>query len=552
VAGRIVACKWVKLACQRHINDLVRAKTGGPFVFDEARANHKCRFIERLPHVKGDWASRNEKISLGPWQCFIVCSLFGWVRRTDGARRFREAYLAVPRKNAKSTLAAGIGNAMFCADGEFGAEVFSGATTEDQAWEVFRPAKQMVERTPDLKEAFGIYTGKPGSNASTMSIPANGSRFEPVIGKPGDGASPHCAIVDEYHEHDSAVLFDTMKTGMGARKQPLLLVITTAGDNLAGPCRALQQDVEKVLAGSLDRDDLFGLIYTIDAGDDWTSAEALRKANPNYDVSVYGDYLLSQQKIAVSDARKQNVFKTKHLNIWCGASVAFINMERWNEMADTSLDPDEFRGCPCVVAADLSSTKDITARVLVFKKLIEGKDHYFAFGRFYLPEDQASKQEFQHYQAWVSRGFLKATPGEVIDYEQFTSDTIEDVVRFQARELCYDPWNAEQYAQKVEKATRSIRVKVDQKVQYLSEPMKQMDLLITDRRLHHDGNPVFTWMIGNLTAHEDVNGNVFPRKERYENKIDGAVALIMALSRSMAMPNQAARSVYSTRGLLTL
>jgi phage terminase large subunit-like protein len=422
---------------------------------------------------------------------------------------------------------------MFAADGEFGSEVYSGATTEKQAWEVFRPAKQMVERTPDLKEAFGIDCGKPNSNAGVMSIPSNGSRFEPLIGKPGDGASPHCAIVDEYHEHDSDSLYDTMRTGMGARKQPLLLVITTAGDNLAGPCKALQLDVEKMLAGSVERDELFGCVWTIDAGTDWTSDEALRMANPNYDVSVFGEFLRSEQKNAIADARKQGIFKTKHLNLWVGSNSAFINIQRWNELADTTLRPEDFRGSPCTMATDLSSKKDMTARIIVFRKDIDGKDHYYVFGRFYLPESRAKMPEFQHYQAWVINGHLRTTPGNVIDYETITQESIDDVERFRVKEVCFDPWNAEQYAQQVAAKTPAIAVEIPQQVRFLSEPMKQLDALITDGRLHHDGNPALTWMIGNLTAHEDAKGNVFPRKERDESKIDGAVALIMALSRSM-------------------
>lgn len=433
---------------------------------------------------------------------------------------------------------------MFAADGEFGAEVYSGATSEKQAWEVFRPAKQMVERTPDLAEAFGITPG-----AQKLFIASNGSRFEPVIGKPGDGASVHCGIVDEYHEHGDDTLFDTFRTGMGARKQPLLLVITTAGDNLGGPCKALQSEVEQVLNRTVDRDELFGIIYTLDPDDDWTSEEALRKANPNYDVSVFGDFLKAEQRAAVNNARKQNIFKTKHLNCWVGANLAYFNLQKWNDLADPSLDADEFRGLPCCSASDLSSKKDITARILVFRKQIEAKDHFFVFGRFYIPAMRAEQPEYQNYQGWVKQGFLRTTPGAVIDYDQITIETIEDVQQFRIRELGFDPWNAEQYAQAVSKATPAKAVEIPQQPRYLSEPMKQLDGLIMDGRVHHDGNPVLTWMMGNVTAHTDAKDNVFPRKERDENKIDGVVALIMAMSRALVTTDK--RSVYSTRGLLT-
>jgi len=528
VSGRVVGCKWVKAACQRHLDDLARARAGWRYYFDESKANHVCRFIEKLPHTKGDWANRSERISLQPWQCFILCVLFGWLKAATRTRRFSLAYIAVPRKDGKSVLAGGIGVYMFCADGEFGAEVYSGATTEKQAWEVFRPARLMVERTPALKEAFGITVG-----AKSMFITGDGSRFEPVIGKPGDGASPHCGIVDEYHEHDSDVLFDTLRTGMGARKQPLLLVITTAGDNLAGPCKALQEDLEKVLQGSVERDEFFGIVYTIDADDDWTSEAALRKANPNFGVSVFEDFLKTEQRNAVGNARKQGVFKTKHLNVWVGANNAYFNLQQWIELKDVSLDPREFRGLPCIVAFDIATKKDITARVAVFRKPIDRKDHYYVFSTFYLPEARVMQPEFQHYQKWVHDGHLTETAGATLDFERFQSETIDEIQRLRATEFCFDSWNATQLAENVARGTRATAIDVPQQPRHLSDPMKQLDALIADGRIHHDGNPVLTWMIGNVVAHTDAKDNVFPRKERDESKIDGALALIMALSRAV-------------------
>ena len=527
-----MVCKWVRLACQRHLADLAKAKGGWTYYFDEAKANHVCRFIENLPHTKGHWAAELKTISLEPWQCFVLCSIFGWLKTSNRKRRFTIAYVAVPRKNGKSIIAGGIGNYMFAADGEFGAEVYSGATTEKQAWEVFRPAKMMVERTPDLKAAFGIDAGKPGSNASVMTIPGNGSRFGVVIGKPGDGAMPHCGIVDEYHEHDTDTLVDTLRTGMGARKQPLLLVITTAGDNLAGPCKALQEDLEHVLSGSMDREELFGVVYTIDPNDDWTSEASLRKANPNFDVSVFGEFLLTEQKNAIVNARKQNIFKTKHLNVWVGSNSGFINIQKWNELADTSLTPDEFRGLPCYAGVDMASSLDISARVFIFEKEVDGKPHYYLFGSYYLPEERASRPEFQHYQGWSKQGFLKTTPGNMIDFEQLTQDTVEEVVQYGIREIGYDKAYAGQYAQEVERRSGVAMIEVPQRVMYLSPAMKQMEALIIDGRLHHDGNPLMTWMMGNLVAHTDANDNVFPRKQRDESKIDGPVALILAISRA--------------------
>lgn len=526
---------------------MARAK-GGKWLygFDEAKANHICRFAENLPHTKGKWFARGETIKLEPWQIFGLAVIFGWLILATRKRRFRLAYWAIPRKNGKSIIAAVIGLYMFCADGEFGSEVYAGATTEKQAWEVFEPAHHMVDRTPDLKEQFGIVV-----QASRITIPSNGSKFEPVIGKPGNGASPHCAIVDEYHEHDTDTLFDSMQTGMGARDQPLLLAITTAGDNVFGPCRMLQSDLEKVLEGSVKREDFFGIVYGLDKGDDWTTDASLRKANPNYGVSVGEDYLRSQQQVAIGSARKQGIFKTRHLNEWVGALLAYFNVQRWKELGDPSLSPDEFRGLPCVMGLDLSTKIDITACVLIFKKQIAGKDHFYLFLRAYLPEDRAMDPEHQHYQEWTINKHLLTTPGCRIDYEYFQSKAIEDAKRFKAREICYDPFNAEQLAQNVAKAAAAEAVEIRQNTMMLSDPMKSFEAAIAEGRIHHEGNPVFEVAIGNVVAKEDANENVLPRKERVENFIDPAAAALTGFVRALVMPLRGG-SIYNTRGVQML
>ena len=323
VAGKIPACRYVRLACQRHLDDLAASRRREfKYRFDPAKAEKKLKLVELLPHTKGEWAFKRQLVSLEPWQLFGLACTFGWVKKVSGLRRFRISYWEVPRKNGKSVIAAGVGLGMFVADDEFGAEVYSGATTEKQAWEVFRPARLMVKRSPMLMEAAGIEV-----NASNMNRPADGSRFEPIIGNPGDGASPSCAIVDEFHEHDTAALYETMLTGMGARRQPLMFVIQTSGANIEGPCYELRSEVIAMLEGTLPDDELFGWIFTIDEGDDWTDPKVLAKANPNMGVSVHADYLQSQLQRAIKSASFQNTFKTKHLNIWVSARAAYFNME---------------------------------------------------------------------------------------------------------------------------------------------------------------------------------------------------------------------------------
>ena len=598
VSGAIPACIYVRQACQRHLNDLARIPDPAwPYRFDAAKADRACRFIELLPHVKGNWAARDERIKLEPWQIFILASIFGWVKKVSGWRRFSLAYIEVSRKNAKSTLAAGIGDYLLACDGEFGAEVYSGATSEKQALEVFRPARQMMTRSPELATVLGVTPA-----IKKIEMAADGSRFEPVIGKPGDGASPTCGIVDEYHEHDSDELFDTLRTGMGAREQPLELVITTAGSNTAGPCKLLQGDMVKILDSTVKREEVFPIIYTIDAGDDWSAAAALAKANPNIGVSVFREFLETERNAALANPRKRGVFQTKHLCMWVGALAAYFDAERFAALGDPALKIENFLGLPCVCAIDLSTKRDMTARVFMFKKIVGGKAHYYLFPRFYIPEEQVLKPENQHYQGWAANrasrpvedaknafglalaaekfgaqffggGVVPGTtanrrqpegggaagepyliqhPGAVIDFELVENEAVTGIRHYKAREFAFDPWNAAEFAQTIQKETRTTLAEIDQKTSKLNAPMKELDALIAEGRIHHDGNPVLVWNIGNVNGKEDANENVFPRKEEghEEKKIDGAVASMLALSRLMQIGPK--KSVYSTRGVLTV
>jgi phage terminase large subunit-like protein len=531
VKGRIVACKWVKLACKRHLDDLKASrKKAFPYYFDEDAANKVCRFLSLMPHTKGKWARKRETITLEPWQCFAFCSLFGWKLRKNDRRRYRKAYFAVPRKNGKSIIGSGVGLYMFSVDGEFGAEVYSGATTEAQAWEVFRPAKQMLERTPDLKEALGAEVW-----AKALLVPSDGSRFEPVIGKPGDGASPSCAIVDEYHEHDTSELVDTMETGMGAREQPLLLMITTAGFNIAGPCYDQESDAKKVLEGVLDDPELFALIYTIDEGDDWTSPKVLRKANPNFGISVDEDFLLAQQRQAMQSASKQTRFKTKHLNIWCSAKSAWLNMLQWNKCGDKKLAPEQFKGERCYVILDLASRSDVCVIMLMFVKVIDGKQHFYFFGRYYLPEDaiENDPKNSGAYKKWVIDGYLEQHEGAEIDFDLIEEDTLALVAEYGPDETVFDPYRAAQLEQRLTK-NGITAVELGQTVKNLSLPMKELESAIKAGRVHHDGNPVLTWMMSNVVAKLDAKDNIYPRKEKPEQKIDGGVAAIMGVARAIS------------------
>ena len=514
LSGEIVAGKWVQLACKRFIDDLEREDIW----YDEVAARRAVNFIQSLPHTKGRWASKKELLNLSDWQMFAICCIFGWKR--GEFRRFRLAFLLIARKNGKSALAAAIGLYMFVADGEFGSEVYSGATTEKQAWEVFRPARLMVQRTPALSAHYDVEV-----NAKNMNVLSNGSRFEPLVGNPGDGSSPSCAIVDEYHEHSSDELYQTMETGMGAREQPLMLVISTAGSNLAGPCYEMQRDVERVLEGQVDDDSVFGLIFTCDESDEWDSDAALLKANPNIDVSVSGDFLRHQRDQARRSAVKQNHFRTKHLNQWVGARTAWMNMLAWQrQKADFTI--EDMAGSPCWIAVDLATKRDVTALVLLFLK----DGHYYIKPRFYAPESAA--EENQRYRDFNTAGELVLTPGNMTDYAYIEADILDLLKKVNFHDAAFDDWQANYLMTRLIDRGVSV-VNFNQTVKNMSEPMKELDARVAAREFWHDGNQMMTWMMGNVTAKIDAKENIYPRKEREGEKIDGPVAAIMAMGRAM-------------------
>lgn len=357
---RVPAGKYHRLACKRHLDDLDRDAAGWRYTFNPELTDHEgkkyfpanriCAFAEKMPHIKGDWAARGLRIRLEPWQVFILVSIFAWIDTTSLKRRYRAADLFIPRKNAKSTIAAVIGLYMLTADGEFGAEVYSGATSKDQALEVFRPAALMAKSNLDFRRHYGVEV-----SASNIAVVDRNSKFEPLIGDPGDGASPSCSITDEYHEHRTSSQYDTMVTGMGARSHPLALVITTAGYNIGGPCYNHQVELQKVLEGSVENNQRFGIIFAADKDDDWTSREALIKANPNFGVSISEEFLLARLADAVSDPRKQAVHKTKHLNLWVNAASPWINLDNFQALADPTLQRETFAGCPSTAGLDLAS-----------------------------------------------------------------------------------------------------------------------------------------------------------------------------------------------------
>lgn len=528
--GTIPACKQVKQACQRHLDDLEKSKDPEyPYYFDPEAGERLCRFAENMVHVKGKWMRQN--ITLEPWQCFLEVVPFGWKKKKDDYRRFNRCYIEIPRKNAKSSIAAVNGLYMLTADGEGGAEVYCGATSEVQAWEVFGPAKKMAGWAPEFAEHYGVKVN-PNDRSPNIVVIETGSKFNPIVGKPGDGSSPHFAIIDEYHEHPTDEQYDTMQTGMGARAQPMLYVITTGGSDTSGPCYSLHQHANRVLDGVIEDDQLFSCIWTIDAEDDWADFEVWKKANPNYGVSIFEDYLKTQHKEAITSARRQNILLCKHLNMWVNAKEAWLSAQEWDACKDESLKESDFTEMDCFVGLDLASSVDIAANVRVYTNLIDDKRHYYVFGKYYLPEKQVFNERSPHYQEWHNKGLLTVTDRDETDFTVIEADITSHAESYKVVELAFDKYQAKHIAQRLT-AEGLECVEFPQTKAYMSPAMKEIEAAIKGGRLHHDGNAALTWMVNNVVAKEDDAENIQPVKERPETKIDGAVAMIMAVGRAM-------------------
>lgn len=558
----IPACVYVKQAAKRFLDDLERAghathrdngfklKVGDcvrceefPYRFDAAKADRAIRYLENLPHIKGEWARTKQKIKLEPWQVFFVANLFGWIHRTTGKRRFRTVYAEIPRKNAKSTLASGIGLYMTTSDEEHGSEVYSLAGSKKQAFEVFGTAHKMVEKDPQMQRVLGLDLFK-----ESIHRPKTGSRFEVLTGNPRDGSSVHCGIVDEYHEAKSSKPLQTLQTGMGARTQPLLLVITTAGYNISGPCYQLRTDSLRILDGTFSDETTFVIVFTIDKEDDPFSDAAILKANPNAGVSVSIDYLRIQRDKAVRNPSDATDYLTKHLNVWVQSRSPFFDALKWQELADPSLTIEDFKGRPNVfVGLDLAEKLDLCALSVVSEW--DGKLRVLS--KFYLPEKTADAQKAIPYRQLASQGFLTLTSGATTDYTVIEADLIKLNEEIKPAEFCIDPAKATFFSQNLQAKKLPI-VHVNQWTKFLDEPMREVQAAIIDGRIAHDGNALMSICVANTVVKPTRQNLIKPEKEKREDKIDGVSSLVTALYRLMALrtaPPKPTPGVFSLKSL---
>lgn len=552
VGGKIPGGRWLKAACQRSLDDWRKASKGKwAFRWDVERAKRVCAFVELLPHLKGPLAGT--RIRLEPWQVWALTQAFAWVHEggpRHGMRRFRRVYIEVPRGSGKSCLSSAVALYALAADGDQGAEVYSAATKTEQARIVFNDALGMARHSVSkrLMNHLGVSTGQ-----HAITVLSKNSRFVPLSAEAHslDGLNISFAVIDELHAHQTRDVYDVLLTGAGKRPQSLIWCITTAGFNLSGICYEVHSYLKQVLQGVHEDHSLFGCIWSADEDDDWCSPATWRKANPNWEVSVDPSYVEALAREAQVVAAKRPGFLTKHLNLWQNAATSWAHVPSWQAAQDPTLELEQLLGQPCYVGLDLASKNDLAAKVLLFPKWTNGKLSVAVFPTFYLPDQAIQESRNASYKGWWMDGHITRTEGEIIDYERIEQDILADAQRFDVREVAFDPWSATQLAQRL-MAQGINMVQVNQTVRNLSEPMKELDALTRSGRLSFN-NPVLLWCASNVVVQEDHNGNIFPRKLKSENKIDGITATLNALARVIAQDHQApSSSVYQTRGLLVI
>lgn len=535
--GQEVAGKFERLACRRFLRDLERQGSPDfPYVIDARLGGRACQFQELLCHIKGEWAKpvyedgmvRYAKIVLEDWQIFCEFQLFGWVHAETRLRRFRRSYEEVARKNAKSTRAAGRGLYLAFADDEPGAQVYSAATTGEQAREVFDTAREMVLRDSEFRSRFGVTVGR-----YDITCAASASSFKILNAEAStqDGLNVHGGIVDEVHAHKKRDLWDVIESADGARSQPLISAITTAGKDTGGICFELRSYTIKVLEGTHTDETWFGVIYTIDEGDDWKDPRVWRKANPNLGISAKLDKLESTKNKALVTPSSRGNFLTKHLNVWTNAGVNWMDMEKWHACADHKLRAEDFTDEECYAGIDLAEKNDFAAKAKVFRR---GEDWY-VFVQLYYNEVAAQESKTAQLQGWIDEGWVKVNPGNLTDFDEVGKDLKADRDQHDMREAAYDPRLSSYWARQQLEAGIPM-VEIPQRTTFFTEPLQEVHALVLAGKLHHDGNPVLSWMVSNLVVlTSKYNELKSPTKNRDEDKIDGAIAMLMALGRAMAL-----------------
>ncbi len=537
--GEVLVCEFVTLAVKRYYNDLENALDKG-WYFDRKSAIRAIGFIEKLKHTKGKWAG--QRFKLESWQQFILWNIFGWMK-ADGTRRFRYVYVEIARKNGKTALSAGIGLYMLFADGEARPEVYSAATVKDQARICFSDAVEIVKKT-DLKNYLSPYR-------NSIVYELKGGTMKPLSSDYGthDGLNPSCGIIDEFHAHKDSGMFDVIKSAFGARRQPLMFIITTAGFNKNGACYAYRSNVIKILQGINEDDSLFGIIYTLDSKEEWDNPKMWIKSNPNLGVSVFPEYLADQVNDAKNRPEAVRNVMTKNVNLWVDAEKTWILDDMWQKCIGTT-DIESLRGCQCWGGLDLSNVSDITAFVLLFHE----NEKFQLLPFFWIPEEkmlEKIRKENINYDKWSSLGFVKVTAGNVLDYDFVKADILQIVEIYDLQSTAYDRWNASQTIIDLQNEGMECSP-FGQGYGSMGAPTKEFEKMVLTEKIEHFGNPVLRWMMASTVVKTDPAGNIKPDKEKSSQKIDGIVASIMALGEWMTAQAEEDNNPYNQRGMLSL
>lgn len=534
LSGKQVVCKWVRLAVERHVKDLKRKDF--PFYFDRDAAVMSLKAISLFRHTQGKWAGLN--FQTGPDQAFAWWCIFGWKKKSNNKRRFTKVYKEVARKRGKTEDAAVTALMCLLFDQEYGAEVYTAATKRDQAKIAFDRAKTMARLAKKDSQVLNSLIGIHKYNVHVLSTE---SKIEPLSADSDklDGLNPHCTIIDEYHAHRTDDLIKVIETGMGAREQPLLYIITTAGFNLQSPCYQFRRVCCDILEGKKTDDNTFAIIFTLDEGDNWEDEGTWIKSNPAIGNTPSLDYMRSMYQKAKNEGAVAEIqFKTKNLNVWTGTHATWVEDEVWMQCAG---DIPDLSGRECFGGLDLASVRDLAAFVLTFPPENDG-DPYIQKFFFWCPDDQIDKRSVQDgvpYREWVARGHIEATPGNVTDYRFIKAKILELAGVYNLRAINFDRWNSSQIVQElIEEGAEMLPF--GQGFKDMNTPTKDYERLLRSGKLLHDNNPVMRWMMGNVSLAIDPADNVKIDKKHSSEKVDGPVAAVMSISAAMYKPEETA------------
>jgi phage terminase large subunit-like protein len=514
--------------------------------FDDQAADLAVAFFSGfLVHVKGEWAG--SAFELEPWQERIVRDVFGW-KRPDGARQYRTVYIEIPRKNGKSSIAAGMALYLLFADGEPGAEVYSAAADREQAGIVFGLASSMVDQSPALAQRAEVY------KRSIVNPEVMGSyKVLSADAYTKHGLNASGVVIDELHAQPTRDLVDVLITSTGARRQPLTVMLTTAGFNLETICGEYHTYAEQVAEGVIEDPTFYPVIYAADPGDDWMDPATWGKANPNLGISVKTDYLENQAKKARSVPAYTNTFKRLHLDLWTEQDTRWLPMEDWRA-CERPFDPGLLAGAVCYGGLDLSSSSDLAALVLVFPSEAGETEEYALLPFFWIPSDnitERARRDRVPYDAWARDGLITATEGNVIDYEYILRDIEALGESYQIKEIAFDRWGAFQVSTRLAGLGFEV-VGFGQGFASMANPTAQLMRLTLAGAIRHNGHKVLDWNAANMVVSSDAAGNVKPNKAKSREKIDGMVASIMGLDRAMRNRETKSGSKYEQGDLLII